>query len=84
MIDRDALFQGAIAKQLVLLKVFAAHITKTLATVFGSLVSDEFQQPASEGQLLETAFSPEAQANRIGLGQLPGDEANAQFPVEGT
>jgi len=45
MIGRHSLFERSVAEQFVLLEVFAAHITKTLATFIRSLVSSEFQQP---------------------------------------
>jgi hypothetical protein len=43
MMGRDSLFQRFLAEQLVLLEVFAAHITKTCATFFRSLIQGEFQ-----------------------------------------
>ncbi len=47
MMGCDSLFEGSAAEQLVLLEVFAAHITKTSTPFSRSLVWSEFQQPAS-------------------------------------
>jgi hypothetical protein len=57
MIGRHSLFERSVAEQFVLLEVFAAHITKTLATFIRSLVSSEFQQPARQRRaaLLQTS-----------------------------
>ena len=81
MVGRHSLFKRSVAEQFLLLKVFAAYITKTLTTFFRSLVPRKFQQPvrAVEGSsvrrmpsalAISVTVAPEARCLRSGETRL--------------
>jgi integrase len=45
--------------------------------------SEKLKTPVAKGQLLETVFLVKTQADRIGLGELPGHAPHSQFAIEG-